>query len=163
MPVGVYERKRRDPAERFWEKVDKTDDHWLWTGSTAANGGYGTFYLGDKRYVGAHRFAYESERGPIPPGQTLDHRPDCPKHCCNPAHLRVVPHRQNAENHAGPRANSRSGVRGVYWDKARERWMAQVTQSGKVVYSQRFDSLDDAKAAVIAARNQFHTHNDLDR
>ena len=153
----------RPAEERFWEKVDKSGDCWLWLGSTTATGGYGTFNRGNNKFISAHRFAYELERGPIPPGHTLDHRAECPKHCCNPAHLRAVPHKQNTENHAGPKNNSQSGVRGVYWDKARQRWVAQVTHHGKVVYSKRFDSLEDAKAAVIAARNQFHTHNDRDR
>lgn len=155
--------RKRDPAERFWEKVDRSGDHWLWLGTTAASGGYGTFYRGDGKYVSAHRYAWELERGAIPPGQTLDHRADCPKHCCNPAHLRLASHKQNTENHVGARANSRSGVRGVYWDKTKRKWLAQVTNNRKVVYSKLFTELADAEAAVIAARNQFHTHNDLDR
>lgn len=28
---------------RFWEKVDKLDDCWLWTGTHAGTAGYGRF------------------------------------------------------------------------------------------------------------------------
>lgn len=42
----------------------------------------------------AHRFAFELERGPIPPGMQLDHvcRMKC---CCNPAHLEIVTGAEN--------------------------------------------------------------------
>ena len=154
---------KRTVQERFWAKVDKTGDCWLWLGSTGATGGYGTFNLGNNKFISAHRFAYEAEHGPVPPGQYLDHRVTCPKHCCNPAHLRLVSNKQNVENHTGARRNSRSGVRGVFWSKHRQRWVAQVTHHGKVVYSKRFLTLAEAEAAIVAARNCFHTHNELDR
>jgi hypothetical protein len=61
---------RRDPEERFWEKVDKTDSCWLWTGSRNKLG-YGNFWDGH-RIVGAYRFAYELIVGPIPDGLVID-------------------------------------------------------------------------------------------
>lgn len=78
---------RKTPAERFWAKVDTSSGCWLWTGKTD-RGGYGRFkVLG--RLVNAHRWAWESERGPIPEGMEIDHV--CRTHgCVNPDHMEVV-------------------------------------------------------------------------
>lgn len=79
--------------QRFLSKVrvDSTTGCWLWTGATtSANshgaGGYGRFWF-DGREVLAHRAAYETYKGPIPPGWTVDHDPCNRPACVNPAHL----------------------------------------------------------------------------
>lgn len=76
----------RDAAERFWEKVNKTETCWLWT-ANKNNMGYGLFRpggLASKRL--AHRISYEMENGPIPEGMCALHRCDTPA-CVNPAHI----------------------------------------------------------------------------
>lgn len=161
MPSGVYERRPRDPATRFWEKVRKTDECWLWSAGTNQYG-YGLFWY-RTGMVSAHRFAYELERGQIPPGHELDHRPSCPKHCVRPDHLRPASRKQNQENLAGPHRNGTSGVRGVSWFKRDGKWRGQVKHHGRVFHVGYFDSLAEAEAAVIAKRNELFTHNDLDR
>ena len=42
---------------RFWAKVNKTEDCWLWTGARF-NTGYARFSSGKKSF-GAHRWLYE--------------------------------------------------------------------------------------------------------
>jgi hypothetical protein len=153
--------------DRFWSKVEKTDGGcWNWTGALGATprgqDGYGIFNAGDGSYVRAHRFAYELLRGHIPAAMHLDHTCFNPS-CVNPDHLRPATNGQNVQNHRGARKTSKSGVRGVYFDKARNKWAAQVTAGSKVVFAKRFDTIEEAEAAVIAARNQVHTHNDADR
>jgi hypothetical protein len=83
----------RIPSEdRFWAKVDKSGDCWLWTaGKTPL--GYGKFQVtlgrGEhpkQKHVAAHRFAYETVNGPIPDGLVIMHACDNPP-CVNPAHL----------------------------------------------------------------------------
>jgi hypothetical protein len=91
---------RQSPTteERFWARVDKADDCWLWTGYIKPNG-YATFYPGGGRHVEkpyVHRFAYELTRGPIPSGLEVDHLCSV-RHCVNPAHLEVVTRRENLE------------------------------------------------------------------
>ena len=82
------------PEERFWAKVTKTPYCWIWPGPSN-NSGYGTFTPNGRRSTrGAHRYAYELVRGPIPVGMEIDHV--CRnKLCVNPSHLEVVTHREN--------------------------------------------------------------------
>jgi len=82
-----------DYVARFWSKVKKgaPDDCWIWQASGAR--GYGLFWNGT-RQTAAHRFAYESVKGPIPPGLVLDHLCRNPP-CVNPAHLEAVTDRVN--------------------------------------------------------------------
>lgn len=71
-------------------------------------------------------------------------------------------HKQNTENRAGAPANSTTGVRGVYFI-SKNRYEAKVRHNGKRIHVGRFDTLEEAEAAVIAKRNELYTHNDLDR
>ena len=77
---------------RFWPKVDKTGDCWIWTAAQDGKG-YGGFWDGEQRQK-AHRVAYELMVGLIPTGLCLDHL--CRNTLCvNPAHLEVVTQRVN--------------------------------------------------------------------
>ncbi len=79
----------KSASERFWSKVEKTDDCWLWTG-TVGDHGFGVFQL-NGRLVKAHRHAY----GFVEDGHVLDHLCRV-RRCVNPAHLEPV---SRAESH----------------------------------------------------------------
>jgi hypothetical protein len=94
---------------RFWSRVDKSGGHgacWPYTGCRNGNGGddgYGLVRVGKKRMV-AHRVAWTLEHGALPsqPFNTCDkllvlHRCDNPP-CCNPEHLFVGTHKDNAQD-----------------------------------------------------------------
>lgn len=87
-------RKRVPEETRFWQKVNKTPNCWLWTASL--NRGYGQMASGvpGNGPILAHRFAYEMLRGPIPPGRQIDHL--CRNRACvNPDHLQPVTQQMN--------------------------------------------------------------------
>jgi len=79
--------------ERFWAKVNKTDDCWLWTGGCERLG-YGIVSIRDKSYK-AHRVSYILSGNTIPEGLILRH--SCrSKNCVNPGHLTPGTHKENA-------------------------------------------------------------------
>lgn len=87
--------------ERFWSKVDKSGDCWLWTGGRNVDGyGFLNHGTGGKR---SHVIAYNMLVGEVPAGMELDHL--CRnRQCVNPAHLEPVTHRENVLRGAGPAA-----------------------------------------------------------
>jgi len=92
----TYRRRQtiQEAEHRFWPKVKKTDDCWLWTAGLDSNG-YGLFRL-DERRLGAHVVSYGLLVGPIPDGLELDHL--CRNRTCvNPEHLEPVTSKVNWE------------------------------------------------------------------
>lgn len=88
--IGTYcsracanQAKVQDVAARFWAKVDRSGDCWLF--ATLGTDGYGKFWL-NGRSVHASRVAYELTCGAVPAGLDVLHRCDTPA-CVNPAHL----------------------------------------------------------------------------
>jgi HNH endonuclease len=71
-------------SERFWSKVDKSGDCWVWTGSRDLKG-YGKINIGCTPTL-AHRVSWQIKSGDIPEGLFVLHRCDNPP-CVNPAHL----------------------------------------------------------------------------
>lgn len=72
--------------ERFWSKVDKSGECWLWIASRLS-GGYGQFQMGGRPHA-AHRAAWILANGPIPPGLHVLHSCDNPP-CVRLDHLRL--------------------------------------------------------------------------
>lgn len=93
---GSYSRLPRPVAERFLEKILKTESCWLWTASKSITG-YGMFAIRHNKIVHAHRYSWEHHRGPIPDGMQVLH--DCPGGdnplCVNPEHLWLGDHLAN--------------------------------------------------------------------
>lgn len=91
-PVATMPNTKVFSEERFWNKVERTTDCWLWRGGIRPDG-YGNFWL-DGKTVAAHRVSYKLMVAPIPDNLEIDHL--CRnRSCVNPAHLEAVPRSVN--------------------------------------------------------------------
>jgi len=155
--VGMGNGSNTTFEERFWSKVDKYGECWVWTGRKVT--GYGSINIGPKRPY-AHRIAYEMLVGPIPPGLEVDHI--CINRACvRPEHLRLTTRKQNMENRNRPNRNSTTGVRGVI--KRPYGWVVAISHYGKTSTYGSYRTLAEAEAVAISTRNKLFTHNDSDR
>jgi hypothetical protein len=140
---------------------DPKSGQWTWRlkkGRSAAgyvagslnNYGYVVIRIDGQIYK-AHRLAFLYMTGDFPPDQT-DHingdRAD--NRWCN---LRHATNGQNMMN-AGLRADSTSGVRGVYPYK--DRWRAKIVVDGRQIYVGLYVTKEEAMAARQAAIAKFH-------
>jgi hypothetical protein len=157
----IVAAKKKSLPERFWEKVEKTDTCWNWTGQRNELG-YGLMWLNGKGGYRAHRMAYELSIGPIPEGMVIDHR--CHNaSCVNPAHLRACTQKQNSEHKIGASKGNPSGRRGVHWRKDTNKWTGSVMHNMKLYHIGSYTDIDEAEAAVLALRLRHFTHTDIDR
>ena len=76
-------QKELDLSERFWSRVKKSSDCWIWEGRI--DDCYGRFTIDSKPAL-AHRVAYNLAIGTIPAGHELHHLCEN-KSCVNPLHL----------------------------------------------------------------------------
>jgi len=144
------------PQERFWAKVDKTDECWIWTGSKDRKG-YGKANGGL-----AHRFSYEFAHGPIPGGMFVDHICHNPA-CVNPDHLRLADAAQNSQNRKSATSRSKSGVRGVYWSAREKGWRADASKDGKRHYLGIYPTMAQAEAVVVKWRRENMPFSEMDK
>lgn len=82
---------------RFWEKVKKSDGCWLWTGAQMPTG-HGNVYLGNGKFINAHRFSYILAYGRIEEGHVVHHVCEEPA-CVNPSHLRAITRKDHSAEH----------------------------------------------------------------
>lgn len=143
---------------RMMQKIQvQSEPCWVWLGQHNEKG-YAVGHL-DGRMQRVHRVIYERAHGAIPTGGLIDHT--CfNKGCVNPDHLRLVSTKENGEHRRGAQSNSGSGIRGVYWHKATRKWAARVCHEGRGIHVGLFESIQDAEAAVKAARARLFTHDD---
>lgn len=143
--------------ERFWEKVDKSGDCWLWTAS-CFHDVYGQFKLGGKMRR-AHRVAFELDFGPIPEGKELDHL--CfNRNCVRLNHLRPVTRKENRQHLRGADADNISGIRGVSWYPRYDKYLVRVGFDGKTHHVGYYSEINEAEKAAISKRNELFTHDD---
>jgi len=102
----------RPELERFWEKIQITDNGcWMWQAYVKPNG-YAGFGIGNteennRKMEYAHRWAYRNFIGEIPKGLELDHL--CRnRSCVNPNHLEPVTRKENLSRSPLHALNQRS-------------------------------------------------------
>lgn len=137
---------------RFWSKVDRSGDCWLWTGQVN-NQGYGRLDLWtDNKHerVLSHRLAYAFFSGEDVTGLVIRHDCDTPR-CCNPAHLRTG---TQADNMRDAVERNRANLDGLaaYRQLRDERVAERIADGTKTCSTcEQVKSLDDfhrARASV---------------
>jgi len=81
--------------ERFFSFLEVSENCWMWKGGVNSRG-YGVFWAKGKSWR-AHRVSYEIHEGEIPEGLIVRHKCDTPL-CCNPKHLELGTHQDNAQD-----------------------------------------------------------------
>lgn len=115
-----------------------------------ATDGYGYKVIRiDKKLYKAHQLAWLYHYGGFPEGN-LDHI-NGDKADNRIANLRVANQSENMQN--------QTRLRGVYWDKARNKWHSRIKVNYRNIYLGRFYLYEDALAAYAAAAAVYHTHN----
>jgi hypothetical protein len=84
--------------QRFWAKVVKTPDHWLWIGAKG-HGGHGHISRGPgKGFADSSRLSWEIHNGPIPAGKNVLHSCIGTPECVNPEHLYLGTQQDNVDD-----------------------------------------------------------------
>lgn len=129
-------RKHKSLAERFWPKVSKTYNCWLWTGTITSRGqGQLRSLRADGSWTNglASRIAYELQVGLIPPGYCVLHSCDDAR-CVNPAHLHLGSIADNNREcrergrHAFGERNGRAVLTAMDLSRIRLLWSEGATQ-----------------------------------
>jgi hypothetical protein len=94
--------------ERFWSKVNKTDNCWIWTGCLNEHG-YGQFRFNGKTSK-AHRVSYILSFGKIDNNLVIDHLCKNTK-CVNPEHLELVTQGENVRRGLSGKVNNPQSVK----------------------------------------------------
>lgn len=147
-------------VDRFWSKVNKTDECWLW--ASIPRHRYARFDAPEAKVkMAAHRFSWSLANGEIPEGMVIDHICHTPA-CVRPDHLRLATPKQNLEHVKLSSANT-SGYRGVVWNKKSGFWQAVVVHNYHRYFLGFFPTAEMADAAARAKRLELYTHNEFDR
>lgn len=113
------------------------------------NGGYLTGELPDGTYVLLHRYVMD-----CPDNMVVDHIKSEAKYDNRKSNLRIATASQNGMNKQKSKRNT-SGVTGVCWYKAYNKWKARITISKKEIHLGYFDSFDDAVKARKEAEEKY--------
>lgn len=88
-----------------------------------------------------------------PKDKFIDHMDHQTLNNCK-SNLRICTNAENQQNRGKPRNNT-SGVKGVYWDKDRNQWRAEITHQGKNLKLGRYNTIEEASLARENKEREF--------
>jgi hypothetical protein len=136
----LYWKNRTSNRNKLGQKAGSPDQH-----------GYVNICFNYKKHK-MHRIIFLMHHGYLP--KEIDHIDGNPQ---NNAIENLRPaNRSEQLCNTKLRKNNNSGVKGVCWDKAKQKWMVRVNKDKKNVYMGRFDDFELAELVAIEARNKYH-------
>lgn len=127
------------------------DPCWNWIAGVNS-GGYGQMSINNRKNL-VHRISYELHVGTIPDNHDIDHL--CHNQSClNPSHLRAVTRSENLQNRRAVQKRNTSGVKGVYRQPGRDKWLVTIGYQGKDHYVGTYETLEEAKKARQAKEKE---------
>jgi hypothetical protein len=88
----IFMARKKNEIKDFWEKVEKTESCWLWTGDKDKDG-YGRWWF-EGRNFRAHRMSLMILGAKIQPEKIVKHNCHNPP-CVNPEHLEISTQKEN--------------------------------------------------------------------
>ncbi|MEW8987786.1 MAG: HNH endonuclease [Bacillus sp. (in: firmicutes)] len=111
---------------------------------------------GKKKMAILHRWLTHAPKGMVVDHinhDTLDNRFE---------NLRVVTTSENGQNRRGAARHNKSRNRGVIWNKATGKWVAQIWSNRKPIFYKSFENKEDAILAVKEARKRLMPFSEMD-
>jgi len=148
---GAFLWRPREPLNQY-DRTWNTRYAGTKAGTPTVPKGYIQILINTRLYLG-HRLAYLWMTGKWPPVE-IDHKDGDP---ANNAwgNLRAATSSQQKIN-TGKRSDNTSGTKGVWYDKRRSKWIAEIMVDGKKHHIGQFPTLLEAKGARIAAAQRLH-------
>ena len=114
----------------------------------------GYFLVGiDKNEYGLHRIIFLYHYGHLTKGKEIDHI-DGNRTNNRIENLREVTPSQNQFNRAYQK--NASGVKGVSWCNRNQKWRSVIMINYKQIHLGYYDTIEEAKAVIEKARNEYH-------
>jgi hypothetical protein len=106
----------------------------------------------NKKLHKAHRLIFMMHYGYVP--KIIDHIDGNPLNNCI-KNLRPATELQNHHNMGISKRNT-SGIKGVCWDKSKNKWLARCNFDYKAHHVGYFDKIEEAKKSIELYRNYLH-------